>query len=335
MKRGTPRNPKTRRLARALEVSLPHAIGLLELLWHWTAEQAPDGGIGAKLTDAELADFLEWEGDPAKFTDALVENGWLDRVEGNARIVVHDWSEHAEDSVHTRLARAGTLFADGRRPRSTRINKTEREDIEARLDDAEAEFERRRAHDKRGGQPEGSKGDLRSTSDSARTASARHACVERPASASASASASGDAHGARAHDDDLDLSNPAIALRSLSLYEKDEKLRRRWAELYPAWVDAFPEVDVMPEVRSAHVWELEQPLRKRKRDRAKFLGSWIRRAAERARLDTTDGSEPYPDEPPSGVPDESDWPTREESVAAKAASGFDDMLAESRQRERA
>jgi len=46
--------------------------------------------------------------------------------------VIHDWSEHCEDSVHTKLTRAGKVFADGTVPKMTKLNKSERRAIQER-----------------------------------------------------------------------------------------------------------------------------------------------------------------------------------------------------------
>jgi hypothetical protein len=40
MKRGTPTHYKTKRLAKKLKVELPHAVGILEMLWHFKSDQA-------------------------------------------------------------------------------------------------------------------------------------------------------------------------------------------------------------------------------------------------------------------------------------------------------
>ena len=69
-------------------------------------------------------------------------------------------------------------------------------------------------------------------------------------------------------------------LQDLELYRDDEKLKKRWAELLPAWVTAHPGIDVMAEIRKAHSWEVSNPT-KRKKDRARFLGGWLGRAQDR------------------------------------------------------
>jgi len=81
---------------------------------------------------------------------------------------------------------------------------------------------------------------------------------------------------------------PAIPpeLKDLELYRTDENLLRRWPELYPAWKKAFPELDVLDQIRKAHTWELANPSR-RKKDRPRYLTNWLNRAAAEARKNGT------------------------------------------------
>lgn len=69
-------------------------------------------------------------------------------------------------------------------------------------------------------------------------------------------------------------------LAGLTLYAADAKLCKRWAELKTAWQQACPGIDVLAEVRKAHAWEVANP-KKVKKDRARFLGSWMNRAQDR------------------------------------------------------
>lgn len=130
MKRGTPDHPKTRALARLLQLPSYAATGLLEHLWQWTARYSPDGGIG-RWADAEIADGIGWEKDAGDLVRALLEARLVDDS-ASCRLVVHDWPEHAEDSVHRALAREARYFADGSRPKVTRLTEKERAEIEAR-----------------------------------------------------------------------------------------------------------------------------------------------------------------------------------------------------------
>lgn len=112
--RGVLTHRKTRRLARLLEIPPCFALGILESLWHTAAEQTPRGDIGA-LSDQDIADELFYEGEAERLVDALVDAGWLDRSD-EYRLVIHDWSSHADSYVHSYLAKRTLLFADGVRP---------------------------------------------------------------------------------------------------------------------------------------------------------------------------------------------------------------------------
>ncbi len=103
MKRGTPRHPKTKALARRLSVPIYSAIGILESLWHFVAEFTPEGDLG-RFSDVAIADAVGWAEDPEDFVEALVEVGWLERNTEH-RIIVHHWNQHAEDSVRKFLNR--------------------------------------------------------------------------------------------------------------------------------------------------------------------------------------------------------------------------------------
>lgn len=117
VKRGTPDHPKTRQLARALGIPLAQAVGHLEMLWQWTAKFAPRGDVG-RFGDQAIAEGCAWPGEPAVFIAAMTaeDSRWLD-VDDVNRLLVHDWPQHAEDSVHRVLARAGERFANGDVPR--------------------------------------------------------------------------------------------------------------------------------------------------------------------------------------------------------------------------
>lgn len=121
---GTLTHRKTRKLARLMGCSMLAALGAVEGLLHVTAARTPDGAIG-RLSNQDIADELFWDED----ADALIENyiaaGFIDR-DPTHRLVVHDWSEHADDVVHSRLARKRLWFSDGTEPRLTRLNSTER-----------------------------------------------------------------------------------------------------------------------------------------------------------------------------------------------------------------
>ena len=59
MKRDAPDHPKTQKLAHLLAIPQATAVGLLELLWHFTARYAFQGDIG-KFADEEIARGAGW-----------------------------------------------------------------------------------------------------------------------------------------------------------------------------------------------------------------------------------------------------------------------------------
>src|SRR4051794_2736896 len=125
MKRGTTDHPKMKTLSRILNVPLPMAVGILQLLWEVAADYALDGGVG-KFTDEHIAEACGWTGNASDLVGALTDQRcqWLDSHEG-FRLVVHDWPDHCEDSVHNKLARSKRHFANGSIPRFSRLSKTE------------------------------------------------------------------------------------------------------------------------------------------------------------------------------------------------------------------
>ncbi len=116
MKRSSIDHPKVDRLAAALNIERFAAVGLLETLWHFTAKRAPQGDIG-KFTDAEIAKAVGWQRPSGargvtpecKLSDALVSTKWLDRCDCH-RLVVHDWPDHADQSVTKMLDRQRLSF---------------------------------------------------------------------------------------------------------------------------------------------------------------------------------------------------------------------------------
>lgn len=134
MKPGAWNSPKHRRLARELKIEPWGAAGILEGLWLFTAAHAPRGDIG-RWSDADIAEAIGWSGAAGKLVAALVTSGWLDQSP-QYRLIVHDWSDHAEDRVHTALARQRLHFADGKVPSVTRhLHSQEREIVRKWYDD--------------------------------------------------------------------------------------------------------------------------------------------------------------------------------------------------------
>jgi hypothetical protein len=119
VKRGTPEHPKMKKLARLLNINLWGAVGIMESLWHFAQRYAPTGDVG-KFTNEELADALDWKGDPEELVSALVESRWLDNHD-ECRLCVHDWADHCDRAVTKYLAMNKLKFVV---PRRTAVKRT-------------------------------------------------------------------------------------------------------------------------------------------------------------------------------------------------------------------
>lgn len=89
-------HPKTRKLARRLDISVPTAVGHLHCLWHWALSFAQDGDI-SKHDIEDVAIGAMWEGEPKDFLEALVAAGFID--DGRE---LHDWDEYTGRLIERR-----------------------------------------------------------------------------------------------------------------------------------------------------------------------------------------------------------------------------------------
>ena len=107
MKRGTPRHPKVAKLAELCGIELTHAIGILEALWHFTAEFSPAGDIG-RFSDKEILRGIFMS--PADLTRFRRHLGVL-QPSANSRLTVGKLSNHDGCDVVD-----GTLLHGNRKP---------------------------------------------------------------------------------------------------------------------------------------------------------------------------------------------------------------------------
>jgi hypothetical protein len=113
MKRGTPTHPKTHQLAQLLGVHRLTAVGTLAHLWEWSARYAPQGDIGRWSAD-HIARSIEWPADPELLISSLVQSSWLCKASKPHHLLIHDWKDHAEDSVKKYLKRNNLEIYDCR-----------------------------------------------------------------------------------------------------------------------------------------------------------------------------------------------------------------------------
>jgi DnaD/phage-associated family protein len=92
-------NPKTRKLARLLDISVPAAIGHLQCLWWWAMDYAQDGEL-AKFDNEDIATAMMWGDEPETLVDALIDVRLIDKDETGLRI--HDWFDYAGKLIERR-----------------------------------------------------------------------------------------------------------------------------------------------------------------------------------------------------------------------------------------
>ncbi|MBO6267622.1 MAG: hypothetical protein J6N19_00590 [Clostridium sp.] len=86
---------KLRRLHKTIGCSRHEAIGILVTLWLWGLDNADTDGFINNAETADIAEVLKPgicdDLDPETTAEALVETGWIDRLDG--RLYFHDWPE--------------------------------------------------------------------------------------------------------------------------------------------------------------------------------------------------------------------------------------------------
>jgi hypothetical protein len=113
LKREALTHPKLKLLARDLNCSINEVRGLMWALWGLAGFSFPRGDVG-RLTNEEIALAVDYEGEHDFLIERLISRRLLDEVDDeDGRLFVHDWHEHADDSVQYKLARAGQTFANG------------------------------------------------------------------------------------------------------------------------------------------------------------------------------------------------------------------------------
>lgn len=89
-------------LAAVLDVQRWGAVGILESLWHFAQEYAQAGDVG-RHADEAIARAIGWTDNAATLISGLAAGGWLDRCICH-RLRVHDWPQHADQTVQRWLA---------------------------------------------------------------------------------------------------------------------------------------------------------------------------------------------------------------------------------------
>lgn len=106
MKKGTPDHPKTIDLSARLKINRAWACGILELLWSFTRDYAPEGDVG-RFSDTNIALAAHWPKSPTILISALIEFRWLNTCPIH-RLAIHDWEDHCDDYTRKKLSRSGS-----------------------------------------------------------------------------------------------------------------------------------------------------------------------------------------------------------------------------------
>ena len=115
-------HPKTKKLARLLDISLPTAVGHLHYLWWWALNYAQDGTL-EKYDGYDLADAMQWAGDPDQLVEALISAGYIDDTDEG--LALHDWGEYGGKLLEQKMKdreRKRTPSTSARTPKKLRDN---------------------------------------------------------------------------------------------------------------------------------------------------------------------------------------------------------------------
>ena len=130
MKHGESDTIEHQKLRMRLDLPRYATTGVIEELRMLAISTAPGGDIG-RYSNEELAIHLGWAGDPDALFDALVECDVLDEHPTH-RLIMRGWADIVPDFIHKRLAKAGKLFADETKPKTSRLTVEQREAAEAK-----------------------------------------------------------------------------------------------------------------------------------------------------------------------------------------------------------
>ena len=255
MKRNTPNHPKMKALARTLQIPLPYAVGLMEMLWHWTGDFRKQGDIGFYSNEG-IAEAVGWTGSPDELIAGLVKEKWLDESKNKSiRLIVHDWPQHCEDSVHTHLARAGEYFADGTKPKLSKLTKEERVESEGTYTSKNVRRKAPKSASKRPAKPSHSQATAKPLKEGGKEGAASppespvshfpetHAEINRPPFAGTGPEVTA-AIVKAAQEVDPDISDATIALAVRCTRWRNQKSPHAWRKKVPEYLRSTP-----PELR--------------------------------------------------------------------------------------
>lgn len=79
------------------------------MLWQMATMFADDGDI-TKFSAADVAAFVDFDGDAEELLRSLIESGWIDEIDG--RRIIHDWIDHCPDFIADRIRKREARLAE-------------------------------------------------------------------------------------------------------------------------------------------------------------------------------------------------------------------------------
>jgi hypothetical protein len=120
-KRGTLDHQKNFQLATALGIPECYSLGVLDSIWEWAGHYRPHGELTG-VSPSFIARAIHYPGNGDELFQILIDVRFIDQL-ADGRLLIHDWPEHSENSVHQYLKNRGELFADGTPPFSRYIRR--------------------------------------------------------------------------------------------------------------------------------------------------------------------------------------------------------------------
>jgi len=275
-----PMHPKTKRLARLLDIPVVQVIGHLHALWYWCYEYAPDGDL-SHFDVADIAEAAMWEGDAETFINALLECGPGDKAgflerDPEGRLRVHDWEEYAGKLIEQR---------ERARERAKRWREQQARNAHARRTNRG----RTRTNDERTSSECEACAYATSTYDE-RTPLRTYERTNEESSTSQDTAEDEKVHGRKEGGSGgkptasstlailTDHQRMALeVLRSVPLWPADDE---RDAQLLTSLAEEFPDVNLLAEAKAWRTYKLDRPLSKQSNPRLQFR-NWVRIAHER------------------------------------------------------
>ena len=118
------------RLKARLELSNYEAVGVIQALWIYTAEEAPSGLLAPPITTEKIEKGIGWDGKSSFLMRSFIWSGFLIRPERKRFLIVTGWHTVAPEKLKRRYRRNGWTFASQQYMDLDQMNRKLRIDME-------------------------------------------------------------------------------------------------------------------------------------------------------------------------------------------------------------